>query len=541
VISSRRGHLVAVGLVGAALFGATASPALASDELEPLAGQPVDVDELEGTASSPLDALGALTDATEAEPATIGVDAAVDSGGPDVSDRVPSPDSAGAEAVGNALEDVISSGLGSDIAASATAADVSAPPTIAEEVGVTAPETPTTPSPAAEPASLSQVVAVPALDSIIGPEERSEADGTRASDPARAEGGNENDVEQYHDGNSRYQSELVSNENSWTWKWYLEIDCSGVASSTSEEVGDNSFNNWAWTWTWNWTCGLDGASEAARDELLRGAPPAAVSIDAPAPAADPVAARDGQEADSAWLWTWTFTFCGQQTTITTRTNVDPLFSWIWDWTWDWACTAPSESGDGAPAADEGSSSSSDTDEPLPWIDELMLRDEPADSIVSHAARAILIPWLALPPGPRVVSGATPISPQREKKTARTPVSPAASATTSTATSAGGAPATSTSPYAPAREATAPRTRERRGTATPRPARQQKTQSEPLSRRAAGTPGSSSSATGGSGAAAAVAALTRAIVLAAPGLGRFIRESRELSPRDPDGSRLERPG
>jgi hypothetical protein len=540
VISRRHGHLVVVGLVGAALFGATASPALASDGLEPLPGLPVDVDELEGTASSPLDALGALTDATEAEPATIGVDAAVDGGGPDVSDRVPSPDPGGAEAAGNALENVIPSALASDIAAPAAAADVSAPPAIAEQAGVTGPATPTTPSTVAEAASLSQVVAAPALDSIIGAEQRSGADGTRAPDPARAEGGSEEDAEQYHDGNSQFQSDLLLGDDSWTWKWYLEVDCNGVASSISEEVGDIASNNWAWTWTWKWTCGLDGASETARDELLRGAPPATVSIGAPARAADPLAATDGQEADSAWLWTWTFTFCGQQTTITTRTNVDPLFSWIWDWTWDWACTASSESGDGARGDDEGSGSSSDTDSPLPWIDELMLRDEPADSIVSHAARAILIPWLALPSDRSVVSRATPISRPRAT-TAQTPASPAATAATSAARSSGGAPATSAPTYGPARGATAPRTRERRGAATPRPARQQKTQPEPLSRRAAGTPGSSSSATGGSGAAAAVAALTRAIVLAAPGLGRLVRETRELSPRDPDGSRLERPG
>jgi hypothetical protein len=60
------------------------------------------------------------------------------------------------------------------------------------------------------------------------------------------------------------------------------------------------------------------------------------------------------------------------------------------------------------------------------------------------------------------------------------------------------------------------------------------------RRAAGSTSSGGTAPGGTGAAG-TAALTAFYVLAAPGLGRRLREARELSPRTRYYAPLDRPG
>ena len=66
--------------------------------------------------------------------------------------------------------------------------------------------------------------------------------------------------------------------------------------------------------------------------------------------------------------------------------------------------------------------------------------------------------------------------------------------------------------------------------------------EAPARRAAGfTTTSGGAASAGTGQGSGTAALTGFLLLAAPGLGRRIREARGLSPRDPVRSRLERPG
>lgn len=78
-------------------------------------------------------------------------------------------------------------------------------------------------------------------------------------------------------------------------------------------------------------------------------------------------------------------------------------------------------------------------------------------------------------------------------------------------------------------------------ASPRPARRLPQLPLGPTRRLAGSATSSGGAASGGGAAAGVAALTGFYVLAAPGLGRRLKDVRELSPRARSEAPLDRPG
>jgi hypothetical protein len=411
------------------------------------------------------------------------------------------------------------------------------------------PDAPVTTRPTSEPAG-GDTAPLSGGDDLVNVE-RAIEDAQAATRPApdRAPAGGEAEVEaggnaQYHDEIPRYQSPVVSDENSWSWDWYLEMDCDGVVSSISHEVGDSASDDWNWNWVWNWSCGLDGGSENARDELRATAPDREPDGQTGArEGGAPQGGERGQEADASWLWTWTFTFCGHETTISTRTAVDPTLRWAWNWAWTWACTDSTSTDEGPGAGD----TPQDADAPLPWIDEFM-RFEDAEKTDEALVDALLghelltpfavplsllpIPDLAAPPSPTpraapLVAAAESARPRPGRPTLTGWAEPEAVEEHAAPTQA----SERASHRRAAPEASSPR---QRGPKPPRGT---------FPRRVAGTPSSSGSApsgTGGGGSSGG-AVLTGLFVLAAPGLGRRIRETRELSPRAPVRARLERPG
>ncbi len=498
--------LLVAGLVGGALFGAGAPPAFGADLEESLAPPVMEAGEI-------LERMPELPEIDSLEVAVPPLEAATEDAEPD------SPD--GSEII---APTVVSPELEPDITTTATQTGE-----IDRAGGSDMPETPHGPgsiglgevadalsapgvtSPEQREAIVDELEAIPSADTVDRRLEASEPREPRV---------------QYQEGDSRYQSDAVSNIDSWTWSWYLELDCSGIVSSISSEVGNSASGNWTWIWTWKWSCGLDGASESARDALRddpSGSTIVSTQVSTPAP-------EDEQTgAGALWTWTWTFTFCGHVTTISMSTTTATSLNWVWNWTWEWACTAaPSgEDGQGAP---EDPSGNPDPPEALPWIDQLMGGEgaihAAGGSVLRHGPPPpIAAPLLSSPirtqaAVPRVVSTPRPSAraPGAEWPS-QTAAAPSLQRPARTATVSASSP-TRTRPSEPRR------------TRTPRLPLDAPT-------RTAGSPSPSGSASSGGGGN--VAALTSFVTLAAPGLGRPIRETRELSPRAPVRARLERPG
>ena len=130
---------------------------------------------------------------------------------------------------------------------------------------------------------------------------------------------------QYHDEDSRYQSDSEFASDPWHWVWYLSRDCDGNVTSTSSETGSQAAPDWAWEWEWEWEC-----NSPARPPPLE--PPEGVVDREPAPPVAAPSTSDGGDEGvvpagdapsvvpdgegEPWRWTWTFTFCGQTTSAT---------------------------------------------------------------------------------------------------------------------------------------------------------------------------------------------------------------------------------
>jgi hypothetical protein len=518
-VGDRRFRLAVAGLFGALLLGAGAGPALASDGADPLSPPSV-VPEVPVVISD-----GAL-EQLETAPA-VDLEPAVD-------ELAQSDGSGGAEAAETALESLISPASESDIT-TVTGSTPTIEGTEAERATEAPADTPALDTPAAvEPQLQSGIDALRDLDATL--EDPGPAGERPAPDPSTPRS-QDPDAPQYHDDDFQYQDSSISGSNSWMWEWYLEMDCNGVVSSISNEIGDSSSSVWAWNWTWNWTCGLDGGSEAAA-EAFRVAGVPERQAGASAEGSDAAQESDAvQESDAAWSWAWAFSFCGYETTISTQTNVDPGLRWTWNWTWAWACTEQpprsSAGGDGAPET-----GGMDAAEALPWIDELVGLEEEMDGIFDLEAPRTVLAGIATafagdaaPRTPLGGEGMHPVStgraaPGDRPRAALTPLSTVPTPTFERP-ALGRPSAKSARPQASRRPHAAQRTR------VPSPPL------DPPPRRAASTPSPGASAASGTGGGSA--ALTGLVILAAPGLGRLIRETRELSPRDPVRSRLERPG
>jgi hypothetical protein len=148
---------------------------------------------------------------------------------------------------------------------------------------------------------------------------------------------------QYHDPDSRYQSDRQSPEPTWHWTWYLSMDCNGDALSSSAETGAQSSLDWVWEWSWEWSCGSPPRPPPL--EPNGATPPNEGSSSAAASDPDdaPAAAESGPEVDAAgepWLWSWTFTFCGETVSTTMPIATRRELRWQWDWSWSWTCETP---------------------------------------------------------------------------------------------------------------------------------------------------------------------------------------------------------
>jgi hypothetical protein len=514
-VGHRRFRLTVAGLLGALLLGAGAGPALASDGADPLE-PPAALPEVPVVISD-----GALEE-LDAAPA---VDLA-----PVVDELAKSEGADGAEAAETALDNLISPASERDITTVTDSAPAAEPTGGRDEVETPSPTPALDAQAAVEPQLQSGIDALRDLEAAL---EDTEPAGRQPAPDSGTAQRDEQDASQYHDDDFRYQDASISDSNFWIWDWYLELDCDGVVSSITSEIGNSSSSDWKWNWTWNWTCGLDGGSEAAAEAFRAAGIPEGRADGSSESEPEDVS----QVSDAAWEWAWTFSFCGYETTISTRTNVDPTLHWAWNWTWAWACTAQpplsSAGEDGAPET-----GGMDTAEALPWIDELVGLEEEMDGIFDleapHTVLAGIATAFAGDAAPRMPlggEGTHPAStgraaPGHRPRAALTPL-PMAPTPTFERPAVDRSSSENARPQAPRRPHAAQRTR------VPSP---------PLDappRRAASTPspgGSASSGTGGG-----IAALTGFVTLAAPGLGRLIREKRELSPRDPVRARLERPG
>jgi hypothetical protein len=544
---------VATALAGALFFGINAAPAIASDGNAPLAEDIAAGELLESIA--PVDDDAALPVAPAVEGAPAGGAAS------EVAEESQSGISGGAEAAADAVADVISGAVERDIAS--VAIDTQPTTDAVREEPIEEREHP---RPDAV-TTVEQNLPTTPIDEIevsLG----GAAELAAASPDRDAEiGGDAEDPQvhtQYQKDSSQYQSDEISELNSWRWEWYLELDCDGIASSTSNEIGTSASDDWTWVWNWNWTCGLDGASEGAAGEMQQSFPtrtdPAERARDA---SQSDARSSSGQTTDPnpPWLWTWTFTFCGNTTTIVTPVAIDYSLRWIWEWTWAWACTTsltdgehdpgngegiggagdatPGSQGDATPGsqgdATPGSQGDADAVSPVPWVDEFVRFDEPIAGLTDQLLAYDPSTVFPLPPAaaPLTLDAPRPAQTAAAPATARPARSPSPTLTTG-ATAELEPRAAAVTPERPsARKAP-------RRDASPQRQRSHRPPLDTSPRGIAGAPASSGSAPAGTGAGS-VAALTGFLVLAAPGLGRRIREARELSPRAPVRDRLERPG
>jgi hypothetical protein len=515
-----------------------AAPAIASD-----GGGPLSEEIVVGDA---LDTLAPVDDATAlpVEPAIEGAPA--DGGADGVTADTESGISGGAEAAGNALVEVISDAVERDIT-----------PVVADPVPSTdaVPDAPTVEHEQGRPDAttpVEQTLPASAFDEVDaalgGAGEVASPSPDRPRETQYNAAGSREDP-QYQDDSPQYQSAEISDTNSWKWEWYLELDCTGITSSTSNEIGTSASSDWTWVWNWNWTCGLDGASERAAEEMGQAFPPR------PDPAAGDETATGAADSDQAagsdpagsgvsWLWTWTFTFCGNTTTIVTPVAIDDSLRWFWEWTWNWACTtSPKDDADPSAGEDIGDDATTpesegiaDATPSLPWIDEIVWFDEPIETTTSQLLAYAPSPAFPLPPAAAPLTLDAPRPAHTTAAPARVPTARPPSPTLTTGATAALEPRAA----AAAPERATVRKAPARTDASPKRHRPHRWPLDTSPRGIAGAPASSGSAPGGTGAGS-VAALTGFLVLAAPGLGRRIREARELSPRAPVRDRLERPG
>lgn len=522
-----------------------ASPAFASDGVDPLAVPALVVD----AEVPPVDLeLGALVEQVP-EPALeeppIVIDTSEVGNQLDVSVRILSPEPAAVETPADTAADVISPVPGPDIApdpAPTTAAlepeglETSSPLNTTISVRVLSP---------GRSAPVSQMTtAAAALDEAIPGEDPALGAAGQflvPDDPAPAR----EDSSQYHDQISQYQSEGIPQVDSWRWEWYLTLDCSGVTSSAWTEFGDPSSENWEWIWNWNWDCGLDGASEASGDALEQGfasiaalSEPASSTTGGSTRAADPA-----QGSAEPWQWAWTFDFCGHENSFSIGAGAQSALLWTWDWNWVWACTAqPATGGEGqsGTTADQGAGSGTSELAPTPLAVVIvvpLIFAEVSTAIVPH----LLVPLSGVelsvpaviplsPASPRIGSGPVALPPAGPGRP-----SVSAAAPTHRTLELGASGSTVSSDGA---ERARPRRTHRRE-AAPRPGRPPLLPSGPA-RRAAGSTSSGGTAPSGTGAGG-FAALTALYVFAAPGLGRRLRDVRELSPRTRYEAPHDRPG
>ncbi len=551
----RRTYLVLIGTIATLGVGANATPALASDGLEPVPPPELAVTE----AIPPLPELDvdgtALVPDLEEPP--IVIDANTDGGDIDVSVRVLSPGADEAEEAVEAASGVISDALDSDITADPVlpaAADPIDEDTLDTNVRIRVLSPGRNGSVTQQSGLADHEAAQPRpdeapageVDSAVEVEDRPET----AADPS-----------QYQDGNSQYQSDGIPEADRWVWDWYLALDCSGNVTSTSSETGSSDSRDWDWNWNWDWTCGLDGASEESGDALQGGlASIASVSSSAGATGAGTgtsttTGQQSGQESGeqseavgAPWLWTWTFNFCGRETTFSIEAGEDTFLEWAWDWTWAWACTSPEAdppvTGGKGPSGEaaETSTPSGELELPPPLeivTDQRLLSGNlfaalPTvgpfvfDAPISIAPVIPLVPTLPTGPGPEQAPASGPGRP------------PVSAAPVSLATAPAAIDVATTLPSAPRSDRARP-SKNRDSEASPRPARRLPELPLGPTRRAAGSSTSSSGSAPGGGGATSVAALTGFYALAAPGLGQRIRVVRELSPHARAEAPRDRPG
>ena len=376
--------------------------------------------------------------------------------------------------------------------------------------------------------------------------------------------------QQYHDENSRYQSDSQFEEPTWYWLWFLSMDCDGNTASSSTETGHPSALDWVWAWDWEWACnspprpppleplaaGNDTESTSSSTGSTGGSSTQPASVDGDGAAGEP------------WLWTWTFTFCGQTTSATIPLYVQTQLQWDWDWTWDWTCEetapdAPPSRSTGTPAPPDAPSSETfpgvdqGSSAPIPtavanvhvpvWLISLLPVSElaalpPLSVVLELEVPSLLLPDLVSGQSEGLVGGfattdAIVISPYphaRERagaarasamRTRLSAVEPwLAEGGTTTRANAHAAQANKSHSVAP---------------------RSKRTPLSPLRaprpfQSAGGAAGSASSVVPG-GSSSGTAALTSFLAFFAPGLGRRIRATRELSPRGTYGSSIDRPG
>ena len=554
-------HLAVIGIAAALGVGANATPALASDGLDPA---PL----AEAVGAEGIPAIGEL-EVDEAVPVPeppIAIDTSIEDGDLDVSvrilspagDGVEGPAGDGVEAPVEAASDLISGALEPDITVDPVMPDAS--PAAADPVGQDIVNT-----------NVSVRVLSPGDDGPVAQESGLAAAGPDDPRPDAAPadalereltmedlGEAPEDTPQYHGDNIQYQSDSIPDADPWVWEWHLALDCSGITTSTSSEIGDPDSRDWDWNWTWDWTCGFDGASEESGDALQEGFASVAsvnggTATASPAsPASEPITATGEQPGASAapWLWTWTFNFCGRETTFSIEAGAQTSLQWTWDWTWAWACTsaevvAPATGGEGpsGPAADTGAPSGTlELPPPLAIVTAPFL----AGPLLATPSPGTTLPWtprVVVTPGP--ISAAIPLGlgPSTgsgpEHAPASGPGPPQAQAPAPVSTAGAGDLATA-SPDS-ARDERARPTKSRDHDASPRPARRLPQLPLGPARRAAGSATSSGGAAPGGGAVSGFAALTGFYILAAPGLGRRLRDVRELSPHARAEAPLDRPG
>jgi hypothetical protein len=555
----RRTYLVLIGTIVTLGVGANATPALASDGVEPVPEPELTVSQAIPPAPElEVDETGVVPDLDEPP---IVIDANVDGGDLDVSVRVLSPGADEAEEAVEAASGVISEALETDITVDPVLPD--APPAAADQIDADTLDTNVTIrvlSPGRNGSVNQQSgladddAARPSPDEA--PTREDEPAGAVDDRPELAE-----DLSQYHDDNTQYQSEVIPDLDPWVWDWYLALDCSGNVTSTSYEIGSPDSRDWDWNWNWDWTCGFDGASEESGDALQEGfASIASVSSSAGATGAGSGTStttgqqsgqQSGEQSETSgapWLWIWTFNFCGRETTFSIEAGEDTFLEWAWDWTWAWACTgaeadAPATGGEGpsGPAA-ETSTPTGELELPPPLE---IVTALPLLSGALFAAPPMTEPFVFEAPvaiAPVIPLGRTlPTGPGPEQAPAsgpgRPPVSAAPVAVEQAPTAIDVATALPSAPRSDRARPTKGRDRE----ASPRPARHLPQLPLGPARRAAGSATSSSGSAPGGGGATSVAALTGFYVLAAPGLGRRLRVVRELSPHTRAEAPRDRPG
>jgi hypothetical protein len=546
------GTIVAIGV------GANATPALASDGVEPVAPPELSVSETIPGAPE-INALETAIEAAAEEPPIV-VDTNLEGGDIDVSVRILSPET-DPDATANEAGNAISEAFESDITADPVLPDT--PPagagpsdddTLDTNIAIRILSPGRNGSVQQQSGDADEEPAAPKPKQPTPDDAQSATRGAESADGAQR-------ASQYHADNTQYQSEGIAIADTWAWDWYLTLDCDGNVTTTSSELGTPSSRDWNWNWTWDWTCGMDGASEKSGDALQKGfdsiasvsssgaqtsaasgGPPTASSGASAASGAQP----DPSGSRTPWLWTWSFDFCGRATTFSIPAGEQTDLEWTWNWTWAWACTsaevvssAPGGEGASGPAADEGTPSGELVlPSPLAIMLEQPLLEIPFETPTMVGPAGFEAPMSIAPVIPLGRTFPTGTGPEHAPASGpgRAPVS----APTLTTIAPVAADITTASPGSSQPERVrATKTRDRE--AAPRPARRLPQLPLGPSRRAAGSSTSSSGAAPGGGAAGGVAALTGLYVLAAPGLGRRLRVVRELSPHARAEAPRDRPG